>query len=76
MLPNAFAAVLLSIMTFPSSIPGLPTSIRLTILQNHPIDDFSTQDASPSRKLFIRAVEPFVDHDTTATMALHTTPLR
>ena len=75
MLPNAFPAVYSLILTIPSSIPGLAASPRLTILQNHLIDDFSTRDASPSRELFIETVELFVDHDTAATMALHATLL-
>jgi hypothetical protein len=50
----------------------LPACLGLTILHNHPIDDLSTQDASPPREMVIRTVESFIDHNATTTMAFHT----
>jgi hypothetical protein len=49
---------------------GLPRW-RLPVFQNHRIDDLPAKDASPSPKMFVRAIEFFVNHMVTTAMALH-----
>jgi hypothetical protein len=63
-------------ITFSHSSSILPANLHLTVLQNYLINNLSTQNTSPSQKMFIRPIESFIDHYTTTTMALHTTLLK
>jgi hypothetical protein len=50
---------------------GMSSLLVKAILQDHLINDLSTKDAPPSKKFFTYTVKLLVDHDTTASMALH-----
>jgi hypothetical protein len=63
-------------ITFSPSFSILPANLRLTILQNHLINNLSTQNASPSQEMLIGTIESFIDHHTTTTMTFHTTLLK
>ena len=63
-------------ITFSHSSSILPANLHLTVLQNYLINNLSTQNASPSQKMFIGTIESFIDHYTTTTMTLHTTLLK
>jgi hypothetical protein len=63
-------------ITLSPSFSTVPANLRLTVLQNHLINNLSTQNASPSQKMLIGTIESFIDHYTTTTMTLHTTLLK
>jgi len=63
-------------ITFSPSFSILPANLRLTILQNHLINNLSAQDASPSQEMLTGTIESFTDHHTTTTMTLHTILLK
>jgi hypothetical protein len=48
----------------------------MTVLQNHLINNLPAQDTSPSYKVLMGSVEPFIDHHTATTMTLHLKLLR
>jgi hypothetical protein len=45
-----------------------------SILQDHLVNDLSTEDASPSEKLFTNTIEFFEDHGSPTTMTFHNKP--
>jgi hypothetical protein len=63
-----YALEFLVLFFFQYSLPGL---CPLAILQNHLIYNLPATDASPSPKILMGAEECFIDHQTTATMAIH-----
>jgi len=50
---------------------GILPSLFESILHDHLVDNLSTENASPSEKLFTYTVEFFEDHGSTTTIALH-----
>ena len=60
---------LLRVITYPTEWSWMPCGI--SILPYYWIDDLSTEDASPSPVVFMRAIEFFINHFAMTTRTLH-----